>query len=84
MVKVKNWGLAKMKQARKKKKASSGIRFLVQIRAFDLAEITKSKMKQKMKGKCEKDSGRSCKVTPSCKCVAFVDKSALKKLFSRV
>ena len=31
-----------------------------------------------MKGKYEKDSGRSSKVTPSCKCVAIVDKSALK------
>ena len=37
-----------------------------------------------MKVKYEKDSGRSSKVTPSCKCVVFVDKSALKKLFSRV
>ena len=30
-----------------------------------------------MKGKYEKDSGRSSKVTPSCNCVVFVDKSAL-------
>ena len=26
----------------------------------------------------------SIKVTPSCKCVVFVDKSALKNIFSRV
>ena len=58
-------------------------RFLVQIRAFDLAGITKFK-KKNMKGKYEKDSGRSSKVTLSCKCVAFVDKLALKKIFSRV
>ena len=32
-----------------------------------------------MKGKYEKDSGRSGKVTPSCNCVVFGDKSALKK-----
>ena len=56
---------------------SSGFRFLVQIRAFDLAGITKLK-KKNVKGKYEKDSGRSSKVTPSCKCVVFVDKSALK------
>ena len=37
-----------------------------------------------MKGKYEKDSSRTSKVTPSNKCVVFVDKSALKKLFSRV
>ena len=40
-----------------------------------------------MKGKYEKDSGRSSKVTPSCKCVVFVNKSALKKtlyLFKRL
>ena len=41
-------------------------------------------LKKSMKRKYEKDSGRSSKVTPSCKCVVFVDKSALKKLFSRV
>ena len=62
---------------------SSGFGFLVQIRAFDLAGITKFK-KKNTKRKYEKDSGRSSKVTPSCKCVVFVDKSALKKLFSRV
>ena len=56
---------------------SSGFGFLVQIRAFDLAEITK--LKKNMKRKYEKDSGRSSKVTPSCKCVVFVDKP-----FSRV
>ena len=32
-----------------------------------------------MKGKYEKNSGRSSKVTPSCNCVVFGDKSALKK-----
>ena len=32
-----------------------------------------------MKGKYKKDSGRSSKVTPSCNCVVFGDKSALKK-----
>ena len=63
---------------------SSGFGFLVEIRAFDLAGITTLKKKKNMKGKYEKDSGRSSKVTPSCKCVVFVDKSALKKLFSRV
>ena len=77
-----------MKQARKKKTAigtgddailllrpeSSGSRFLVKIRAFDLTGITK--FKKNMKGKA---SGRSNKVTRSCKCVAFVDKLASKK-----
>ena len=61
---------------------SLGFGFLIQVRAFDLAGITK--FKKSMKRKYEKDSGRSSKVTPSCKCVVFVDKSALKKLFSRV
>ena len=56
---------------------SSGFGFLVQFRALDLAGITK--LKKNMKRKYEKDSGRSSKVTPSCKCVVFVD-----KLFSRV
>ena len=79
-----------MKQARKKKKAilwydgailllrpeSSGFRFLVQIRAFDLPGITKLK-KKNMKGNTKRIL--SIKVTPSCKCVVFVDKSALKK-----
>ena len=78
-----------MKQARKKKKAigkmtpfycfdqnPQGLAFLY-FRAFDLAGITK--LKKNMKRKYEKDSGRSSKVTPSCKCVVFVD-----KLFSRV
>ena len=37
-----------------------------------------------MKGKYEKDSSRSNEVTPSCKCDVFVDKPALKKLFTRV
>ena len=36
---------------------SAGFRFLVKNRAFDLAGITK--LKKNMKGKCEKDSGRS-------------------------
>ena len=40
--------------------------------------------KKNMKGKYEKDSSRSNKVTPSCKCDVFVDKPALKKLFTRV
>ena len=31
-----------------------------------------------MKEKYEKDCGRISKVTPSCKCVVFVDKAALK------
>ena len=37
-----------------------------------------------MKGKYEKDSGRSSKVTSPYKCVVFVNKSALKKPFSCV
>ena len=55
---------------------SSGFRFLVEIRAFDLPGITK--LKKNIKGKYEKDSSGSSKVTPSYKCVVFVDKSDLK------
>ena len=52
---------------------SSGFRFLVQITA-DLPGITKLKKKTSIK----------VTLTPSCKCVVFVDKSALKNIFSRV
>ena len=90
MVKVETIEFSKDEASKKKEKGhwqddailllrpeSSGFGFLVQFRAFDLAGITK--LKKNMKRKYEKDSGRSSKVTPSCKCVVFVD-----KLFSRV
>ena len=53
----------------------SGSCYLVQIRAFDLAGISKFK-KIYMKGKKQqqKDSGRSSKITPLYKCIVFVDK----------
>ena len=59
---------------------SWGFRFLVQIRPFDLPGITKLKIN--MKGNTKRIL--SIKVTPSCKRVVFVDKSALKNIFSRV
>ena len=72
-----------MKQARKKKRPLARWRYFTAAtrilrRAFKLAGITKFK-KRNMKGKYKKDSGRSSKVTPSCNCVVFGDKSALKK-----
>ena len=89
-----------MKQARKKKKAigtmtpfycynqnPKGFAFLYKLWlliSLGLPNLKNKKNKKKMKGKYEKDSGRSSKVTPSCNCVVFVDKSVLKKFFSRV
>ena len=85
-----------MKHARKKKKAigtmtpfycydqnPQGFAFLYKSGLLIFLGLPNFKKKY-MKGKYEKDSCRSSKVTPSCKCVIFVDKSALKKLFSRV
>ena len=84
-----------MKQARKKKKAigtmtpfycydqnPQGFAFLYKSGLLILLGLLN--LKKYMKVKYEKDSGRSSKVTTSCKCVVFVDKSALKKLFSGV
>ena len=72
-----------MKQARKKKRPLARWRYFTAAtrilrRAFNLAGIIKFK-KRNMKGKYEKNSGRSSKVTPSCNCLVFGDKSALKK-----
>ena len=87
MVKVET----KMKQARKKKKA---IGTMTPFYWYDqnpqgFAFLYKSGLLislglPKLKGKYEKDCGRSSKVTPSCKCGVFVVKSAFKKLSSRV
>ena len=58
----------------------SGSCYLVQIRAFDLAGISKFK-KIYMKGKKQqqqKDSGSSGTITPLYKCIVFVDK--IKKI----
>ena len=79
-----------MKQARKKKKAigtmtpfycydqnPQGFAFLYKSGLLISLGLPNLK-KKNMKGKYEKDCDRSSKVTPSCKCVVFVDKSALK------
>ena len=72
-----------MKQARKKKKTigtmtpfycydqnPQGFSFLYKLRLISLGLPNLKKT--------------SIEVTPSCKCVVFVDKSALKNIFSRV